>query len=122
MDYLVLPRVLALAVMTPLLAIYADLVGILGGGFVSAAVLGIGPIQYALQTLGALSLTGILTGLFKAFVFGIVVAVTGCLRGLQCGRSAADVGQAANSAVVSGIVGILVVDAIITVLFTVLDI
>jgi len=122
MDYLVLPRVVALAVMTPLLALYANVVGILGGGLVSASMLGIGPVQYGLQTLGALSLTGILSGLFKALVFGIVVAVAGCLRGLQCGRSAADVGNAANSAVVSGIVGILLADAVITVVFTMLGI
>ena len=122
MDYLVLPRVVALAVMTPLLALYANLVGILGGGLVSASMLGIGPVQYGIEALGALSLAGILSGLFKALVFGIVVAVAGCLRGLQCGRSAADVGNAANSAVVSGIVGILVADALITVVFTMLGI
>jgi phospholipid/cholesterol/gamma-HCH transport system permease protein len=122
MDYLVLPRVVALAAMTPLVTIYAMLVGIAGGGLVGVGLLDLGVVQYAVQTTNALSLVDIASGLVKALVFGVVVAVAGCLRGMQCGRSAADVGRAANSAVVTGIVGILVADAILTFVYNVLGI
>jgi phospholipid/cholesterol/gamma-HCH transport system permease protein len=62
------------------------------------------------------------TGIFKSAVFGILVAVAGCLRGMQCGRSSAAVGVAATSAVVTGIVMIIVADAVFTVLFNILGI
>jgi phospholipid/cholesterol/gamma-HCH transport system permease protein len=121
-DFLVLPRVVALALMMPFLCLYADVMGILGGLVVGVAMLDISPVQYWLQTRRALHLTDLCIGLFTSVVFGVVVALTGTLRGIQCGRSAAAVGEATTSAVVTGIVSIVVATAIITWLCYVLGI
>jgi ABC transport permease subunit len=92
MEFLVLPRMLALILMMPLLTIYADLVGILGGAVVGVGMLGLGPVEYFEQTRGAVSLTDFFIGVGKSAVFGVLVALVGCLRGMQSGRSAAAVG------------------------------
>ncbi|UCF93537.1 MAG: ABC transporter permease [Desulfobacterales bacterium] len=122
MEFLVLPRMLALFLMMPLLCLYADLMGILGGLIVGVGMLDIGFIQYLHQTRAALNLNHFWIGLFQAGVFGVLVALAGCLRGIQCGRSASAVGDAATSAVVTGIVSIIVATAIITVVCNVLGI
>jgi phospholipid/cholesterol/gamma-HCH transport system permease protein len=122
MEFLVLPRILALALMMPLLALYSDLMGILGGLIVSVGGFGISFREYFNETKAALSLTNIGIGLFNAFVFGILIALAGCLRGMQCGRSASAVGDATTSAVVTGIVSIIIATAIITVLCNTLGI
>lgn len=120
MDFLVLPRMLALVLMVPLLCLYSDLLGILGGAFVAVSSFDLGVTQYYDQTIAALTLKQFALGLFKAAVFGVLVALAGCLRGMQCGRSAAAVGVAATSAVVTGIVWIIVVDATLTVIYDIL--
>ena len=120
MEFLVLPRMLALIVMMPLLTIYADLVGILGGAVVGMGMLGLGPVEYFEQTRGAVSLTSFFIGVSKSAVFGVLVALVGCLRGMQSGRSAAAVGLAATSAVVTSIVLIIVIDGIFAVVLNVL--
>jgi len=120
MEFLVLPRLLALLLMMPLLTIYADVLGILGGAAIGITMLDLGATQYALRTLEAVTVRDALTGLFKGSVFGLLVALTGCLRGLSCGRSSAAVGWAVTSAVVTGIVSIIVSDAILTVIFDLL--
>ncbi|HWU40027.1 MAG TPA: ABC transporter permease, partial [Candidatus Acidoferrum sp.] len=117
MEFLVLPRMLSLALMMPLLCIYADLMGILGGATVGLGMLGLGGAQYYHQTIGAIGLADFLAGVTKSGVFGVLVAIAGCLRGMECGRSSAAVGWAATSAVVTGIVSIIVSDAIMTVIF-----
>jgi phospholipid/cholesterol/gamma-HCH transport system permease protein len=117
MEFLVLPRMLALVLMLPLLCLYADLMGILGGGIMGVGLLDISPTQYFNETILALNLTQFATGLIKAGVFGVLVALSGCLRGMQCGRSASAVGEAATSAVVTAIVSIIVSDAILTVIY-----
>ena len=122
MDFLVLPRLLALSLMMPLLCLYADLVGIAGGLVVSASMLGISPVQYLLETKHAVSLNDLFLGLFMGFVFGLLVSLTGCMRGVRSGRSAAAVGEATTSAVVTGIVSIVVATAIITLISYVLGI
>ena len=122
MEFLVVPRLLALGMMVPLLCIYADLVGILGGAVVGIGMLHIEPAQYYQQTLSALHLSDFIVGLIKGAVFGILVALAGCLRGMQCGRSASAVGEAATSAVVTGIVWIIVSDALLTVIYNVLGV
>ena len=114
MDFLVLPRMLALIVMVPLLCIYADIMGILGGLVVAVGMLDISTIEYFNRTREALNLTHFGIGLFHGAVFGVLVALAGCLRGIQCGRSASAVGEAATSAVVTSIVAIIVATAIIT--------
>jgi phospholipid/cholesterol/gamma-HCH transport system permease protein len=117
MDFLVLPRVLALVLMTPLLTVYANLMGILGGALVGVLVGGIGPIEYLNQTQAAIGWNHIVQGLVSATFYGAIVAISGCLRGMQCGRSAAAVGEATTSAVVTAIVFIVIAAAVLTVVF-----
>jgi phospholipid/cholesterol/gamma-HCH transport system permease protein len=115
-DYLVLPRTLALVVMMPLLCLYANLMGILGGIIVGTGMLELPLKQFLVQLQGALGLSDFLVGVVKSAIFGVIVAMAGCLRGMECGRSATAVGAAATSAVVTAIVQIIVADAIITVI------
>jgi phospholipid/cholesterol/gamma-HCH transport system permease protein len=122
MEFLVLPRMLALILMMPLLCVYADLMGVLGGFIVGVGMLDISATQYINQTINALNLYHFFIGLFHAFVFGILIALAGCLRGIQCGRSASAVGQATTSAVVTSIVSIVVATAIITIVANLLGI
>ncbi|HXJ33471.1 MAG TPA: ABC transporter permease [Candidatus Eisenbacteria bacterium] len=122
MDFLVLPRMLALSLMMPLLCCYADLIGILGGATVAINLLGQSPTQYWVETFGAIDLVDIGLGIGKSLIFGVLVALAGCLRGMTCGRDAAAVGQAATSAVVLGIVWIIVADGIFAVLTNILGI
>jgi phospholipid/cholesterol/gamma-HCH transport system permease protein len=122
MEFLVLPRMLALVMMMPLLCIYADLMGILGGFIVGVGMLDITATQYINQTIKALNLYHFFIGLIHALVFGILVALAGCLRGIQCGRSASAVGQATTSAVVTSIVSIVIATAIITIMANILGI
>ena len=114
-DFLVLPRMVAFVLMMPLLAIYAILLGLLGGAVVGVGMLGLSVTQYVNETINGVHLVDLAIGLTKASVFGILVALSGCLRGIQCGRSASAVGQAATSAVVTAIVYIIVTDGIFAV-------
>jgi phospholipid/cholesterol/gamma-HCH transport system permease protein len=120
MDFLVSPRLLALSMMMPLLVLYSDLVGILGGSVVGRGFLDITWTQYWNQTTGSMGLIDIATGLFKGAVFGVIVAIAGCERGMKCGDNAAAVGNAATSAVVLGITWIVASDALIDVIQEVL--
>ncbi|MFZ2039787.1 MAG: ABC transporter permease [Desulfobacterales bacterium] len=122
MEFLVLPRMLALTAMMPLLCLYANLMGVLGGFAVAVGLYGVNSTTYVQRTLEAVGVQDLWVGLFMSFVFGILVSLAGCLRGLQCGRSASAVGDAATSAVVTGIVAIVVATASITVLCDVLGI
>jgi phospholipid/cholesterol/gamma-HCH transport system permease protein len=117
MEFLVLPRMLALIAMTPLLAIYANLLGILGGAFVGTVVGGLTLSAYMTQTQLAIGWNHIIQGLIAATVYGAIVAASGCLRGMQCGRSAAAVGEATTSAVVTAIVFIVIAAAVLTIIF-----
>ena len=114
-EFLVLPRLLALALMMPLLAIYANLFGVLGGAVVGLGVLGISPVTYWEQSLQFLRPQDFVVGLVKAAVFGILVGAAGCLRGIRSGRNAASVGASTTSAVVTGIVIVIVADFLINV-------
>ena len=116
MEFLVLPRMLALALMMPLLSLYANVMGILGGMVVGVVMLNLNFIEYYNETAKAVGLWNLAIGLFSAFVFGLIVALSGCMRGMQCGRSASAVGDAATSAVVTAIVGIILSTAVITVI------
>lgn len=121
-DFLVLPRILALVLMMPLLTLYADLMGILGGALASVTMFDIGAYEYFRQTRTAIDLFDVFGGLFKALVYGAIVAISGCLRGMECGRSSAAVGVATTSAVVTSIVFIVVACAILTVTYNILGI
>jgi phospholipid/cholesterol/gamma-HCH transport system permease protein len=120
MEFLVLPRMLALVLMMPLLCVYSDVMGILGGLIVGVTMLDLNPILYLNQTRASFQLTNLWIGLFYSATFGVIVALAGCLRGIQCGRSASAVGEATTSAVVTSIVSIVVASAIITVLCSVI--
>ena len=116
-EFLVLPRMLGLILMMPLLTIYADLVGILGGAVVGVGMLKVGIVPYWNHTWNAASLADFAAGMIKSVVFGILIAIAGCMRGMQSGRSSAAVGLAATSAVVTAIVFVIVSDAILTVVY-----
>lgn len=122
LEFLVLPRVLALFLMIPLLAVYADCLGVAGGAFVGATMLHISVSSYIRETAAAVTLTDIFGGIFKAAVYGIIIAVAGCLRGFQCGNSSSAVGDAATQAVVTGIVYVIVACGIFAFVFNVIGI
>ncbi len=122
MEFLVLPRMLALVVMMPLLCVYADLMGVLGGFIVGVGMLDLTVTEYYQETVRSISLVNLWIGLFHGAVFGVIVALAGCMRGMQCGRSASAVGTATTSAVVTSIVTIVIATAIITVVCNVLGI
>lgn len=115
MEYLVLPRILALFLMMPLLVIYADVLGVAGGLLASINLSNIGVHQFLLQTAAAIDFNDIAIGVFKGGVFGLLVASAGCYHGLRSGRSSASVGRATTDAVVMSVVSIVVADALITV-------
>jgi phospholipid/cholesterol/gamma-HCH transport system permease protein len=100
--------------MMPLLCLYADLMGILGGAMVTVSAFDVSLIQYYNETQKAVDLNDFSIGLFKSLVFATLIATAGCMRGMQCGRSASAVGDAATAAVVNSIVYIVVADSVIT--------
>ena len=116
MEFLVLPRMLALMLMMPLLCVYADVLGMLAGLLIGTGLLDLSLVEYVNETRKAVHLVDLGLGLFKSVLFGALVALAGCLRGMQCGRSAAAVGAAATSAVVTGIVWIIATDGLLAVL------
>jgi phospholipid/cholesterol/gamma-HCH transport system permease protein len=121
-DFLVLPRLVALVIMMPLLTLYGSLLGILGGAVVSLIMLDVSLVQYVAQTADSMGLGSLLGGLFKAFVYGSLVAMAGCQQGMACGGSAMAVGQATTRAVVMGIVLVIVSAALLTIIYINLDI
>ncbi len=122
LEYLVLPRMLALCVMMPLLCIYADLVGILGGAAIGVGMLDVAPAIYLQHTVEAVSYTDLFGGIFKASVYGVLVALSGCLRGMQSGDSASAVGDATTAAVVTAIVLVICASGLFAVVFYILGI
>jgi phospholipid/cholesterol/gamma-HCH transport system permease protein len=122
MDFLVLPRMLALILMMPLLCIYADMIGMLAGVLIGTGMLDLSLTEYVNETRKAVDLVDFGMGVFKSAVFGALIALAGCLRGMQCGRSAAAVGAAATSAVVTGIVWIIASDGVFAVITEILKI
>lgn len=116
MRFLVVPRVLAGFLVTPVLTVYANFLGVAGGFFVMMA-LGFPFAALWNQLVGAVGVTDVMTGMIKSFVFGILVAGVGCLRGLQTGTGASAVGVSTTRAVVSGIFLIVLVDAVFAAIF-----
>jgi phospholipid/cholesterol/gamma-HCH transport system permease protein len=121
MDFLVMPRILAMLVTIPLLCLYADIWGMIGGALVAAGLFDISASEYLIQIQTRLRLIDFEVGIGKSAVFGILVATAGCLRGLLCQRNASSVGLATTSAVVTGIVYIVISDAVMTLLVTALN-
>jgi phospholipid/cholesterol/gamma-HCH transport system permease protein len=122
LEFLVLPRVIALVLMMPLLCLYSDFVGILGGAAIGVGMLDLSWTTYFRETTNAINLTGLFGGVFKSSVYGVLIALSGCLRGIQCGNSSSAVGDAATSAVVTGIVAIVTACGVFAVVFYVLGI
>ncbi len=116
MEFLVLPRVLALIFIMPLLCLYADLMGIIGGALVTVNFFEVSLVEYVNRTVNAIHMMDLSVGVFKCAVFGVLIALSGCMRGMQCGRSASDVGDATTSAVVTGIVFIVIADSLLTII------
>jgi len=116
-DYLVLPRFFALIVVMPFLTMYASVIGIAGGMMVAMSMLEATLVQYVAQTSDALTMNNLLGGLFKAVVYGAMVALTGTQQGIACGSSAMAVGQSTTRAVVLGIVLIVVSAALLTIIY-----
>ncbi|MCK9606469.1 MAG: ABC transporter permease [Methylomonas sp.] len=114
MEFLVIPRMLALVLMMPLLTLYADLLGILGGAAVSYGAFDVSITQYYHEITKAVDIVDFSVGFFKSVVFAVLIAIAGCMRGMACGRSASAVGDAATAAVVDSIVYIVVSDSLIT--------
>lgn len=120
-DYLVLPRLLALVIMMPMLTIYSNVVGILGGMMVGSMV-GIPTVLFWNETLLSVNLTNASLGVIKSVFFGAAIAVSGCMQGMRAGRSSAAVGQATTHAIVAAITWVVVLDSAFAAIFTLLNI
>jgi phospholipid/cholesterol/gamma-HCH transport system permease protein len=115
--FLVIPKIIALAVVMPLLTIVGDVAGILGGTLVGVAKTGVTFQQYYERTITAIGFQNVMEGVTKSIVFAILIACVGCLRGYEAERDAKGVGKAATSSVVSGVFLIVVADGILTMIF-----
>jgi phospholipid/cholesterol/gamma-HCH transport system permease protein len=121
-DFLVLPRLFSLVVSMPLLTIWADFSGILGGAFVAVVMMDISLSQYWQYSVNAFGLTNFVIGVLHGMVYGIIIAFCGCYQGMQCGRNAESVGLATTRAVVSSIVIMIVATGLLTLVFEVIGI
>jgi phospholipid/cholesterol/gamma-HCH transport system permease protein len=92
------------------------LLGMVGGGLVTVSLFDVSLTEYLNRTAHAVHLADFFVGFFKSAVFGVLIAISGCMRGMQCGRSASAVGDAATSAVVTSIVFIVVADSLMTIM------
>jgi phospholipid/cholesterol/gamma-HCH transport system permease protein len=122
MEFLIIPRTLSLLIMIPLLTIYADVVGILGGLVVGTMVMDFSVIHYFEQTQVALqSMWEVYSGLLKSVVFGLIIGLVGCYKGLHSGNDSSSLGRAVTASVVVSVTIIVVVDAMFEVSFSYLD-
>ena len=115
--FLVVPKFLAMAVMLPCLAIWADLMGVLGGALFGVAGAGFTFGGYLLATRDALLLRDITSGVIKSLVFGLVITAVGCHQGFATGTGAEEVGRSTTSAVVISILLVILIDLVSTALF-----
>ena len=120
-DYLVLPRLLAMVLVAPLLTAMAALVGVLAGWLVAVLIFGVPPVDYLTRGLQSLTPAHLLVGLGKGTVYAMLVALAGCRQGLAAGRSAQAVGQATTAAVVQAIVWIVISASLLTIALQRLD-
>ena len=120
-DFLVLPRVLALLIVGPMLTAFGALVGMGVGWLVAVVIYGVTPLEYVYASVDSLTLPHVLVGLIKGTVYAVLVALAGCLQGMSAGRSAQAVGDATTASVVQAIVWIVVAASVLTVVFQRLD-
>jgi phospholipid/cholesterol/gamma-HCH transport system permease protein len=116
-QYLVVPRFVALSVMLPLLTLYADIIGIIGGYLICVLKLGVSASMYFHLTFDALLYKDLFTGLFKALIFGMIIAFVCCYEGFNVEGGAEGVGKATTHAVVASFILIIMADCFITALF-----
>jgi phospholipid/cholesterol/gamma-HCH transport system permease protein len=116
-DYLVAPRVLALSIAGPLLVLYANALGLLGGFFVGVVSAGLPAKEYIERTQAVITHKHLLSGLIKGLAFGVVTGLVASYFGLNSGRTAGAVGLAVRRAVVAAVVGVILADAAITLIF-----
>jgi phospholipid/cholesterol/gamma-HCH transport system permease protein len=116
-DFLVLPRVLALLIVGPMLTAFAAVVGMGVGWLVAVGLYNVTPLEYVYASAQALTLPHVLIGLLKGTVYSVLVALAGCLQGMSAGRSAQAVGDATTAAVVQAIVWMVVAASVLTVVF-----
>jgi phospholipid/cholesterol/gamma-HCH transport system permease protein len=121
-QFLVLPRLIALVLMMPLLCLYSDLMGIMGGAFVGITMLNLSLANYLRETTAAVTLTYLAIGVVKATVYGALIAIAGCMEGFRCGSSSSAVGDAATRAVVRSIVMVVVACGIFAFITNILNI
>ncbi len=121
-QFLVLPRLIALVLMMPLLCLYSDLMGIMGGAFVGVTMLNLSLPNYLRETIAAVTLTYLAIGVVKATVYGALIAIAGCMEGFRCGSSSSAVGDAATRAVVRSIVMVVVACGIFAFITNILNI
>jgi len=118
-DFLVLPRTIALFLMTPLLTLYADVVGILGGLAVGSQVMEFSTLHYFEQTQSALTnMWEIYSGLLKSLAFGLIIGLVGCYKGMFTGNNSSSLGKSVTSSVVISITLIVVCDAFFEICFS----
>lgn len=122
MEFLVLPRFLALTLMMPFLGIFSFFSGIIGGLCVGVIYLQLSPLEFWTHLIRTTRLNDLYVGIVTSFVYGILISICGCLRGLRCGHSSEAVGQATTSAMVSSIICMVIATFFITVITVVLKI
>lgn len=122
MEVLVLPRVIALVLVMPLLTFYADIMGLLGGAVMATTVLDISFTRFARQVSEAVTLWSLWFGILKAPIFGFIIAMVGCYEGLKVSRSAESVGRQTTRAVVESVFLVIVLDALFSIMFSILGI
>ena len=113
-DFLVLPRIISLVLIMPILTIFADILGILGGAFVGILALDLSYSEYFRMSMEVLNSEHFLIGLLHSFIFGIIIALCGCYYGINCGKDADSVGKSTTRAVVASIIWIIIATGIIT--------
>lgn len=117
LNYLVMPRILAVMLTLPLLTLFADVAGILGGMIIGIASLDLTPLSFLQQFQKAVEVWDVFSGVLKAFFFGILIAGVGCYRGIETEGGALGVGRSTTSSVVSGIFLIVLADSLFVILF-----
>lgn len=118
--FLVIPKLLAMMLVIPILTVFGDIIGIFGGFVVGTTMLGLPPVAYYNRTIEVLTPMVFFLGMVKSLFFAIIIAVVGCLRGFQSECNAQGVGRATTSAVVTAIFFIVIADAILTILFSIM--
>jgi phospholipid/cholesterol/gamma-HCH transport system permease protein len=115
--FLVTPKLVAMVVMMPCLALWSDLMGVLGGALFGVSGAGFTLGSYLMATREALALRDVTTGLAKSLVFGVVITAVGCYEGFSTGAGAEEVGKSTTAAVVISILLVVLIDLTFTYLF-----